>query len=110
MSAPSHLANELAAFTQQRPDLINEHGAGKFALFIGGMFKGAFSDRIEALRTGYRQGGPGHFLVRKITETEEIVHLVSATTSFRQMALFISCKPTSAGIRRNAPARPNDAR
>jgi hypothetical protein len=83
MTAPSHLANELAAFTQQRPNLLNEHGAGKFALFIGGMFKGAFSDRIEALRTGYRQGGPGHFLVRKITETEEIVHLVSPITSVR---------------------------
>jgi len=61
MTATSHLAHELAAFMQQRTSLLNEYGAGKFALFIGGIFKGAFSDRIEALKTGYKMGGPGHF-------------------------------------------------
>jgi|GEM_PF-2828609 len=83
MSAPSHLSHELAAFMQQRPDLLTEHGVGKFALFIGGMFKGAFADRVEALKKGYAQGGAGHFLVRKITEKDELVHLASPITSVR---------------------------
>ena len=83
MSFPSHLANDLAAFMQQRPNLLHEHGAGKFALFIGGMFNGAFSDRVEALKKGYAQGGAGHFLVRKITEKDELVHLASPITSVR---------------------------
>ncbi len=83
MTAPSHLSNELAAFMQQRPSLLAEHGTGKFALFIGGMFQGAFADRVEALKKGYTQGGDGHFLVRKITEQDELVHLASPITSLR---------------------------
>ena len=47
MTAPSHLAHELAAFMQQRPSLLAEHGTGKFALFIGGMFQGAFADKPQ---------------------------------------------------------------
>lgn len=83
MSAPSHLTHELAAFMQQRPSLLSEHGSGKFALFIGGKFKGAFADRVEALKKGYAQGGAGHFLVRKISEKDELVHLASPITSLR---------------------------
>ncbi len=77
MNPTGQLAVELSAFKQQLPWLLAEHGVGKFALFIEGAFKGAFQERVDAIRSGYSQSQPGHFLVRKITDKEEVVHMAS---------------------------------
>ncbi|MGV3659789.1 MAG: hypothetical protein ACO1TE_06385 [Prosthecobacter sp.] len=77
MNATVHLEPELAAFRKELPTLLAQYGVGKFALFIGGIFKGAFGDRVEAMRNGYAQGGPGRFLVRKITDQAEVYHVAS---------------------------------
>jgi hypothetical protein len=76
-NVPPQIDAELTAFKQQLPFLLAQYGIGKFALFIGGIFKGVFTDRVEALKNGYSQGGPGHFLVRKITEQDEVYHMAS---------------------------------
>lgn len=77
VDATSHLDMELAAFQKELPSMLSKYGAGQFALFIQGIFKGAFTDRLEAMKNGYSLGGPGRFLVRKITEKDEVYHVAS---------------------------------
>jgi hypothetical protein len=74
---------EKTAFEQQLPSLIDLYGFGKFALFVGSKFVGAFSTYKEALLNGYKRSKIGAFLVREISDSANVVY-VSSTIEKRQ--------------------------
>ncbi len=71
------LADERAAYDALLPRLIEEHGLGRHALFVGTEFVGAFATYRDALVRGYSQMRDGHFLVRRIAVSHETVHMGS---------------------------------
>lgn len=73
------LEQELKAFESQKADLLKNH-AGKFALFKGDDFIGAFDTPDNAYNEGIKRFGNAVFLVKRISEQEE---------TYRNQALFL---------------------
>jgi len=65
------LEQELAAFERLKTGLLKTH-AGKFALIHGDEFLGAFDNPDNAYREGIKRFGRASFLVKRISESEEV--------------------------------------
>lgn len=65
------LEQELQHFQTIKTDLLKTH-AGKFALIKGVEFIGAFDSADNAYSEGVKRFGKESFLVKKISETEEV--------------------------------------
>lgn len=65
------LEKELAVYEKMKPELLKNH-AGKFALIKGEEFLGAFDTPDNAYAEGVKRFGREAFLVKKITEQEEV--------------------------------------
>ena len=74
-----NLDEELRAFEDRKPDLLKNH-AGKFALIKGSEFLGAFDTPQNAYEEVVLRFGNTGFLVKRVSETEEI---------YRNQALFL---------------------
>ncbi len=73
------LEQELAHFERIKADLLKNH-AGKFALIKGEEFIGAFDSADNAYKEGVTRFGREPFLVKRISEQEEV---------YRNSALFL---------------------
>ena len=65
------LEKELVTFDRLKMELLKNH-KGKFALIKGDDFVGAFDTPANAYEDGVRRFGKDVFLVKRISETEEI--------------------------------------
>ena len=65
------LEQELATFEGQKAELLTNH-AGKFALIKGDEFIAAFDTPDNAYREGIKRFGREPFLVKRISESEEV--------------------------------------
>jgi hypothetical protein len=65
------LEKELAQFAKIKPDLLKNH-EGKFALIHGEDFLGAYDSAENAYTEGVRRFGRSSFLVKKISEHDEV--------------------------------------
>ena len=65
------LEKELARFEALKPTLVASYD-GKFALIKGDDFIGAYDSAENAYTEGVKRFGRTEFLVRKVTEREEI--------------------------------------
>jgi hypothetical protein len=65
------LDTELATFSKMKADLLRDH-AGKFALIKGDQLIGSFDTAENAFSAGVERFGREPFLVRKVTEQEEV--------------------------------------
>jgi hypothetical protein len=65
------LEEELQTFTTMKDDLVKSHN-GKYALIKGGEFLGAFDTPANAYQEGVNRFGRESFLVKLISETEEV--------------------------------------
>lgn len=65
------LEKEIAAFERAKESLLQNHN-GKFALFKGDDFLGAFDSAENAYSEGVKRFGKQEFLVRKVAEREEV--------------------------------------
>ena len=65
------LDRELAHFSKIKEELLANH-ANKFALIKEEDFIGAFDSAANAYETGVQRFGNGVFLVKRITEKEEV--------------------------------------
>lgn len=65
------LEQELAFFERVKQDLLKAH-EGKFALIKGEEFIGAYDSPDNAYDEGVKRFGREQFLVKRITEQEEI--------------------------------------
>jgi len=73
------LEQELAHFNSIKNELLKSH-QGKFALIKGNQFAGAFDTAVNAYQEGVNRFGTEPFLVRQITEEEQV---------FRNQALVL---------------------
>jgi hypothetical protein len=73
------LERELKYFETIKRELLGNH-AGKFALIKGEEFIGAFDSADNAFKEGVERFGKEIFLVKKISEDEEV---------YRNQALFL---------------------
>ena len=73
------LERELKHFEAIKADLLKNH-AGKFALIKGEEFLGAFDSPDNAFKAGVDRFGKEIFLIKKISEQEEV---------YRNQALFL---------------------
>ena len=62
---------ELTTFEQMKAELLKNYN-GKFALVKGEKFLGAFDSASNAYQEGVKQFGREVFLVKRISETEEV--------------------------------------
>jgi len=67
------LEQELQHFESIKNELLQNH-RGKFALIKGDEFVGAFDTPDNAYRSGIEQFGKELFLVKRISEAEEVYH------------------------------------
>ena len=74
--AAKELVRELAAWEEHRDELVRT-AAGQWVLIREGQVVGAFPDEKKAFDHGYRQYGLVPFLVRRITEQDEPVEILS---------------------------------
>jgi hypothetical protein len=65
------LEKELELFTKMKPDLLRNH-SGKFALIRDEEFIGTYDSAENAYTEGVKRFGREAFLVKKITEQEEV--------------------------------------
>jgi hypothetical protein len=65
------LEKELAFFAKMKPELLTNH-KGKFALIRGEEFLGAYDSAENAYAEGVKRFGLEPFLVRKVSEQEEV--------------------------------------
>jgi hypothetical protein len=65
------LEQELATFARIKAELLKSH-AGKFALIKGEEFIGAFDNPANAYQEGINRFGKDSFLVKRISEEEEV--------------------------------------
>jgi hypothetical protein len=65
------LEQELATFESMKAELIKNHD-GKFALIKGTEFFGSFDTPTNAYQEGINQFGKDLFLVKRISESEEV--------------------------------------
>jgi hypothetical protein len=65
------LEKELALFAKMKPELLKNY-SGKFALIHGESFIGAFDSAENAYAEGVKRFGRESFLVKKISEQEEV--------------------------------------
>ena len=65
------LETELRAFERELPGLLLHH-RGKYALFHGGEFTEVFDSEAAAYEEGVRRFGDDTFLVRLVTDPEEV--------------------------------------
>jgi hypothetical protein len=72
------LEQELEFFEKQKPELLKNH-SGKFALIKDSEFLGAFDNPENAYQEGVRRFGRDPFLVKRISQEEEV---------YRNQALF----------------------
>lgn len=73
------LEKELATFDSMKEELLKNY-SGKFALIRGDKFVGAFDTASNAYQEGINQFGKEPFLVKRISEREEV---------YRNQALFL---------------------
>ena len=65
------LDKELELFAKMKPELLKNH-EGKFALIRGEEFIGAYDSAENAYAEGVKRFGCESFLVKKVTQEEEI--------------------------------------
>jgi len=65
------LEKELALFAKMKPDLLKTYD-GKFVLIKGDDFVGAYDTAENAYAEGVKRFGREAFLVKRITEQEEV--------------------------------------
>ena len=65
------LEKELATFAKMKPDLLKNH-EGKFVLIRGEELIGAYDSAENAYAEGIKRFGRELFLVKKVTEQEEV--------------------------------------
>lgn len=65
------LEKELALFAKIKPELLKNH-EGKFVLIRGAELIGAFDSAENAYAEGVKRFGREPFLVKKVTEQEEV--------------------------------------
>jgi hypothetical protein len=65
------LEKELTLFAKMKPDLLKIH-SGKFVLIRGEEFIGAFDSAENAYAEGVKRFGRETFLVKKVTEQDEV--------------------------------------
>lgn len=65
------LEKELALFAKMKPDLLKNHD-GKFVLIRSEEFIGAYDSAENAYAEGVKRFGREPFLVKKVTEQEEV--------------------------------------
>jgi hypothetical protein len=65
------LEKELALYAQIKADLLKNH-AGKFVLIKDEDFIGAYDSAENAYGEGVKRFGRGPFLVKKVTEQDEV--------------------------------------
>lgn len=65
------LERELKTYETNRERLLKE-AAGKFVLIKGEEIAGIFVNQEDALQEGYKHFGNTEFLIKKITEFEEV--------------------------------------
>lgn len=65
------LETELAAYDRMKAELLKSH-SGKFALIHGEEFCGAFDTAENAYAEGVRRFGRDPFLIKRVTEHEEV--------------------------------------
>ena len=65
------LEKELALFAKMKPELLKTYG-GKFVLIRGEEFIGAYDSAENAYSEGVKRFGREAFLVKKVTEQEEV--------------------------------------
>lgn len=65
------LEQELQTYTANKERLISE-SLGSFVVIKGEKIAGIFTSQEDALQAGYKEFGNTEFLVKKITEFEEI--------------------------------------
>ena len=67
----AYLDEELATFERMKAELLKTH-SGKFALIKGEQFIGAFDNPTNAYAEGIKQFGQAAFLIKRISEQEEV--------------------------------------
>lgn len=65
------LEKELALYARMKPDLLKAY-QGKFVLIRGEEFIGAYDSAENAYAEGVKRFGRESFLVKKVTEQEEV--------------------------------------
>ena len=65
------LEQELQTFNARKDEMLKAH-AGKFALIKGSDFIGAYDNPDNAYQQGIERFGREPFLVKRISETEEV--------------------------------------
>lgn len=65
------LEKELALFAKMKPELLKNH-KGKFVLIRGEEFLGTYDSAENAYGEGVKRFGRETFLVKKVTEQEEV--------------------------------------
>jgi hypothetical protein len=71
MTSPMALEKELALFAKMKPDLLKTYD-GKFVLIRGEEFIGAYDSAENAYGEGVKRFGRESFLVKKVTDKEEV--------------------------------------
>lgn len=71
MSTPVKLKQELATYKKLKNRLLDE-AKGNFVLIKGDKMLGTYSSYNDALTEGYKRFGNTPFLVKQVTEIEEV--------------------------------------
>jgi hypothetical protein len=65
------LEKEIALYEKMKPELLKNH-MGKFALIHGEEYIGSYDSAVNAYGEGVKRFGREPFLVRKVSEPEEV--------------------------------------
>ncbi len=76
----SPIAKEVAYYERSRADLVSSSN-GKFVLIKNESVEGTFDRFLDAMDEGYRRFGSGPFLVRKISQHDEVINVTSLLLS-----------------------------
>ena len=90
------LEHELETFHRELPKLLQGAGnRGKYALVYGDLVSGVFATVDAALEAGYERFGLNAFLVKEITDHEEL-HLVLGMVKDKDIEKILSLLPRHA--------------
>lgn len=70
------LEREVAAYTKAKPDLLASD-TGRWVLVHGDKIEGVFDSQTAALSAGYEKHGNTPFLVRQVSQTDQVGNYVS---------------------------------
>ena len=75
MLRPKVLAEELETFECNKLGLLKDGNEGKFVLIKGSNVIGVFESDLDAIYRGYEKLGNVPFLVKEVTQIEQIIDL-----------------------------------